>query len=232
MSRSPPPTPSRRSPGRPPRHGEPGTTRERLLHAGFEVAAAGGLRSVTVAALTERTGANAGSFVYHFGTRDAFLAELVERWYTPFLAGLEQLSVQTVDPLARLREQITALALWAGHHAPFIAHLLSDAASGEPVARRFLGGLPGRHPALILRAVRDGQAAGLIEPAPPFAVMTFLMAAVALPPVFAAGLEQTELLPAAALRSLRQANGEAGSLQRLEWALKGICLGPRRGARR
>jgi hypothetical protein len=55
---------------------------------------------------------------------------------------------------------------------------------------------------------------------------------VALPPVFAAGLEQTELLPAAALRSLRQANGEAGSLQRLEWALKGICLGPRRGARR
>ena len=46
------------------------------------------------AALAERLAlakaqANLGSFVHHFGTRDAYIAELIERLYAPMLARLE-----------------------------------------------------------------------------------------------------------------------------------------------
>src|SRR5262249_7774072 len=86
--------------------------------------------------------------------------------------------------------------------------------------------LPGRHPTLLLRALRDCQAAGLIEPGPPAALMMFLAAAIALPPVFAAGLIGGELLPAAADKALRRTLDETGSLPRLGWARKGIAGAP------
>jgi TetR/AcrR family transcriptional repressor of nem operon len=223
-----PSEPSRaRSPGRPPHHGAIGSTRERLLQAGLEVAMQGGLRAVTVRALTERAQANAGSFVYHFGTRELFLAELVERWYTPFQAGLQLATADAADPLGRLRQMLATLAVWAVQHGGFVAGLMADAAAGETVAREFLATLPARHPALLLKAVRDCQAAGLIEAGPPQPIVLFLAAAIALPPVFAAGLfDGPTALPRPVQRELRRFVGEPAALQRLDWALRGLAPPP------
>jgi TetR/AcrR family transcriptional repressor of nem operon len=57
------------------------TVRERLLQAGLVIAREHGLRAMTVRAVATRAQANLGSFVYHFGTRDTFVAELIERLY-------------------------------------------------------------------------------------------------------------------------------------------------------
>ena len=55
-------------------------TRQLLLDQGLLLVASKGLRGLTVRELAARSGVNLGSFVYHFGQRERFIAELVERW--------------------------------------------------------------------------------------------------------------------------------------------------------
>ena len=55
-------------------------SRERLLRAGLALARRSGLKALTVRAVAAKADANLGSFVHHFGTRDAYLEALIERW--------------------------------------------------------------------------------------------------------------------------------------------------------
>ena len=55
------------------------STREHLLNTGAMIVGESGLRALTVRGLSLRAGTNTGSFVYHFGNREAFLTELLER---------------------------------------------------------------------------------------------------------------------------------------------------------
>jgi hypothetical protein len=64
-------------------------SRERLLAGRAGPGPSAGCASLTVRAVATQAQANLGSFVYHFGTRDAFVAELIERLYAPLMAGLE-----------------------------------------------------------------------------------------------------------------------------------------------
>ena len=143
------------------------STRDHLLATGTRLARSAGLRELTVRGVCEAAGANTGSFVYHFGTRDAFVAELIERWYAPLMSGL----TATVDsggaPVARLRALVLQLAGWAAANSRFITTLVLDAAAGEAAAQRFLRSLAGRHPPLILRVLREGQKAGELRAADP-----------------------------------------------------------------
>lgn len=65
------------------------TTREQLLDQGMRLATEKGLRGLVVREVAAQAGANPGSFVYYFGTRERFIAELVERWYEPVYAQLK-----------------------------------------------------------------------------------------------------------------------------------------------
>jgi AcrR family transcriptional regulator len=53
--------------------------RDRLLRAGHALSRENGISALTVRAVAARAEANPGSFVYHFGTRDAFVEALIER---------------------------------------------------------------------------------------------------------------------------------------------------------
>ena len=53
------------------------STRARLIRSGTRLARQSGLRALTVRGVCDAAGANTGTFVYHFGTRDAFVAELI-----------------------------------------------------------------------------------------------------------------------------------------------------------
>src|SRR5882724_6500255 len=64
-------------------------SRERLLKEGLVIARRSGLRAITVRGVAARARANLGSFVYHFGSREAFVAELLERWYAPLMAEMQ-----------------------------------------------------------------------------------------------------------------------------------------------
>jgi TetR/AcrR family transcriptional repressor of nem operon len=195
------------------------SSRERLLRAGARQARRAGLRSLTVRGVCQQAGANLGSFVYHFGSREAFVAEVIERWYGPLLEQMSATVDRALPPAERLRELVLQLGDWAAANSRFITHVLMDAASGEAAAQQFVRSLANRHPALILRVVAEAQRAGELPRGEPL----FLMGAVALPILLTDRLAEARLAPAELTRTLvRFAREREHRVQRLDWALRGL----------
>jgi TetR/AcrR family transcriptional repressor of nem operon len=199
------------------------STRDRLLVTGTRLARASGLRALTVRGLCEAADANPGTFVYHFGTRDAFVAELIERWYAPLMSGLTATVDSGGTALDRLRALVLQLAGWAASNSRFITTLVLDAAAGEHAAQQFLRSLAGRHPPLILRVLREGQQSGDLRAAEPLHQLLFLMSAMALPILLTDRLGASGLAPRALAASMRRfARDRAAIEERLDWALAGL----------
>jgi AcrR family transcriptional regulator len=198
-------------------------TRERLLGAGTRLARNGGLRALTVRGVCDAAGANPGTFVYHFGTRDAFIAEVIERWYAPLMSGLTATVDSGGSPRARLRALVLQLATWAADNSRFITTLVMDAAAREPAAQQFLRSLAGRHPPLILRVLSEAQKAGELRAADPLHQLLFLMSAMALPILLTERMADSGLAPRPLAATLRRFARERPSIeQRLDWALAGL----------
>lgn len=198
-------------------------TRERLLDAGTRLARRAGLRALTVRGVCEAVDANPGTFVYHFRTRDAFVAELIERWYAPLMGELTDTLETGGPPLAQLRTLLLQLAGWASANSRFITTLVVDAAAGEKAAQQFLRSLAGRHPPLILHVLREGQKAGVLRPADPLHQMLFLMSSLALPILLADRVAGSGLAPPTLGTALRHCARDPASIeQRLDWALAGL----------
>src|SRR5687768_3465500 len=86
-------------------------TRARILACGRRIVARSGLRGLTVRGVAAQAKVNLGTFVYHFGTREEFVAELMESWYAPIYAQLLTLSVdEQSPPLQRIRRFLLRLA--------------------------------------------------------------------------------------------------------------------------
>ena len=199
-------------------------SRDRLLKEGLAIARKSGLRAVTVRGVSARARVNLGSFVYHFGSRDAFVTELLERWYAPLMAEMRIAVDMQRPPLERLREMLVQFVDWVRANSNFIAHIVMDAASGETAARNFVGSLEQRHPALLLQAIGAAQAAGALRRENPLHVLLFLMSTLALPAVLFHGVGVGQLFP----REFAQAMGpltieREWIEQRLGWALRGLA---------
>lgn len=192
-------------------------TRDRLLAAGLQLARQAGLKAVSVRAVAAAAEVNLGSFVYHFGTRDAFVYELVERWYAPLMASL-QLSAAGADPL---RGALRQLAHWVAANGRFLALLIRDASAGEGGVRQFLSTMDQRHIALLLGLIQQGQRSGRLRQADPTLQLMFLMGSVALPILMVQGLQGVGP-PAFVQRLTALAGDEAAIDARLDWALQGL----------
>ena len=202
---------------------KPIASRERLIKGGLAIARRSGLRAITVRGVAGRARVNLGSFVYHFGSREVFVTELLERWYAPLMAEMQITVDLQVPPLERLRGLVLQFVDWVRANSGFIAHIAMDAASGEVAARRFVASLEQRHPALLLQAIGAAQADGVLRRENPFHVLLFLMSTLALPVVLFHGVGVGQLFP----RELAQAIGpltldRAAIEQRLGWALRGL----------
>jgi AcrR family transcriptional regulator len=197
--------------------------REALLHAGWMIARKTGLRGLTVRGVARRARANLGTFVYHFRSRDEFIAQLIERWYAPLLARV-QIAVEGDDPaIARLRRAVTGLVNFALESGDFGGHVLMDAAVGEPAARRFLNTLLGRHPALITRLIREAQSDGDVAAGDPDHIMMYMMASLGLPILLMHGWKGRGNPKNRIFSALsRYAVDEAGIAQRMDWIFKGL----------
>jgi AcrR family transcriptional regulator len=199
-------------------------SRERLLKEGLAIARRSGLRAVTVRGVAARAKVNLGSFVYHFGSREAFVAELLERWYAPLMAEMQIAVDMQRPPLERLREMLLQFADWVRANSAFIAHIVMDATSGETAARRFVASLEQRHPALLLQAIGAAQAAGDLRRENPLHVLLFLMSTLALPAVLFHGVGVGQLFPREFASAIGPLTIERKAIeQRLGWALRGLA---------
>ncbi|QEL55111.1 TetR/AcrR family transcriptional regulator [Chromobacterium paludis] len=200
-------------------------TRQRLLRQGLAMVERTGLRGLVVREVAAAAGVNPGSFVYHFGSRDKFVTELVELWYAPIYRQLRQAARlrQPGDALDKLRAVFEQLLQLAAANAGVASHVLADALAGERVAQAFLLSLPSRHVRLLLLLLARAQRQGRLIGAPPPQLLCYLISAIGLPLLLARGpLAACDWLPPLA----RQLQGWMGEIpaarQRLDWALAGI----------
>ena len=156
-------------------------TRERLLAAGLVLARRDGLRALTVRAVAARAQVNLGSFVYHFGNREAFVVELVERWYAPLFQQLQLDADEPAPPLLALRHAVLHLMDWLVANRRFVGQLVLDAGVGERGVQQFLRSLDVRHPALLHGLVVRAQAAGALRRDDPWHQLMFVMSTLAMP---------------------------------------------------
>jgi AcrR family transcriptional regulator len=88
----------------------PPETRDRLVSAAWDCVRQGGAVAATSRAITAAAGANLGAITYHFGSKDALLAEAVgeaiEALVRPALVALQD---ETLDPASRMLNAIAQL---------------------------------------------------------------------------------------------------------------------------
>lgn len=208
---------------RPPRSAA-SDTRERLLRAGMRLARQRGLKAVTVRAVAAAAEANLGTFVYHFGSRDAFVGELIERWYAPLFRRLQLGADDAPDALSALRHTVLQLVDWLIRNRRFVARLAQDAAAGEPAVQRFLGGLDARHPALLHALVLRAQQQGGLRRDDPWHQLLFVMSTLALPVLMFELATGASTGAAPLLRQLAAYTTDpVQAARRLDWALRGLA---------
>jgi AcrR family transcriptional regulator len=204
------------------------TTRDRLLASGHRVVIKRGLRSLTVREVAAGANANLGSFVYHFGTRDAFVEALIERWYAPLLARVKKVASEDGRPMRRLRSAILQLVDFSVDNDVFMGRILMAAADNDKPARDFLKSLAGRHPRILLRLVVAAQDDGALVSDDPMQVLCFLLASVALPRLVTAAWQGPSLFGKQLSSALSHiARDRDRMTQRLDWALRGAAHGGR-----
>lgn len=200
-------------------------TRTRILACGRRIVARCGLRGLTVRGVAAQAKVNLGTFVYHFGTRDAFVAELMESWYAPIYAQLLTLSVdEQSPPLQRIRRFLVQLAAFMAENRGFVRHTMLDAMGDEPAAVRFVQSLLQRHPLLLLRLIREAQAAGDLPDGDPVKLGVFLFGATLFPSIWIGVLLPDALRTGDAPAFVRASLFAPAEIeQRFAWALRGLA---------
>jgi AcrR family transcriptional regulator len=96
----------------------PSETRDRLLAAAWECVRRAGPAAATSRAITAAADANLGAITYHFGSKDALLAEAVGSAIEALVApALDALRDESLDPAGRLLEAVARLQRAYGESA-------------------------------------------------------------------------------------------------------------------
>jgi len=199
------------------------SARDQLLAAGREIVLKRGFQDLTVREVAATAGANLGSFVYHFGTRDAFMRALIEAWYAPLLSRVTDVADSRGSAIDRLRRAILQLVDFGAEQDAFIGRLLMAAAGGEKAAREFARSLAGRHPRLLVELISQAQSEGALVREHPLQVLCFLMASVGLPRLLSSAWQGPPLFGKTVSATLSQiARDRHRIVQRLEWAIRGL----------
>jgi AcrR family transcriptional regulator len=202
------------------------TTRDRLLASGRRAVIKHGIRSLTVREVAAGANANLGSFVYHFGTRDAFVEELIERWYAPLLVRVNTVAAEDGRPMARLRSAILQLVDFSVENDVFMGRILMAAADNDKPACDFMKSLAGRHPRIMLQLVAAAQADRALVDDDPMQVLCFLLASVALPRLVVAAWQGPSLFGKQLSSALSHIARDRDRMeQRLDWAMRGVSRG-------
>lgn len=200
------------------------STREHLLNMGAAIIAESGLRGLTVRGLSQQAGTNPGSFVYHFGNRETFLNELLERWYEPLFTGVRTHANIHLPAFEKLEAILGDVMEFLLIHGQFIAQLVLDALAGEQAAIRFISGLHTRHPLVLLETIREAQQEGSILSGNPMNMLIYLVCCGGAPFILSGQLQVHDPKSVRPVLDLLGSilNDPESARQRMTWALRGI----------
>lgn len=147
------PVPKKR--GRP-HKGESGGLRAELIEKSAQLFRAKGYDNTTVRDIAAATGIQAGSWFYHFKTKQEILAAIMEQAMQRSLAEVEAIAAQPLSPSAMLHRLVEAhlhTLLAPDHH--FLAVLLYEWRSLDEASRARITALKDRYEAVWDRAIAE-----------------------------------------------------------------------------
>ena len=204
-----------------------------LLASGRALFPSTGCAGLSLRALAEHAGVNPGMFHYHFKSKDNFLRALLQQMYEEMFASLQLEAGHDGPTLARLRGALLALATFARDNRRVLARIWIDALAGEPVALAFLNDNAPRHVGLLVALVERARAEGVLRDLPPVQRLAFLLGALVMPMIFAAGLADTGAAPPAIRAAFdAQVMSDAAMAERVDLALAALAAQPAAPARR
>jgi AcrR family transcriptional regulator len=145
--------------------------REEILTATTDLLDRIGLAAIRVADVAEELGVSSALVFYHFGTKDALVADAFAHAVDRDLAKLDRATARGADPLDRLRR---ILRLYGPTGAAIGWRVWIDAwalAQREPVIRKVLRRLDMRWSEALLAVVEEGVADGSFVCADPAAAV-------------------------------------------------------------
>jgi len=155
--------------GRPPKHAEGGRdTRELLLRAGLEALTEKGFAATGIDEILRRVGVPKGSFYHYFKSKEAFGAELIERYGVYFEHKLERhLTDESLPPLDRLRafiaEAQAGMIKYEYQRGCLIGNLGQEMGALPESFRVLLNGVFADWQVHVARCLSEAQAAGEIS---------------------------------------------------------------------
>ena len=197
---------------------------ERLIEIGQQWLKRGGVRGMKLRRICAEAELSPGTFTAYFPTLGEFKKKVLDNWYTPLQTEVNRIEKIEGNAMERLRTILLAVMRFFRPNAGVMIQLLLDAGAGEQVVSDFLQKLQGNHIFAVRRALLEAQAAGAIEQAPVEQQMFYLVGAVNMPVMFYHLLPDNMPIGTSILDSLGNAVSEEMTLQRLDWALKGISL--------
>ena len=201
------------------------SAREVFLAAGMRLYPSHGYQRLSVRLLAAEAGLSPGMFHHLFASKEAFVAEVLQRKYDAAFAEL-QLQVRPGRGVREnLRDALRFLALFTRAHLDWVVQVFADAESVAAV-QEFIRQYAGmRHVALILDLLARAERQGLLTPAAPVQRSAFLMGAVLAPLLIGSRLQAAGLLPEVlAAAFVPQVMDEAAIVQRIDWALDALFL--------
>lgn len=196
-----------------------------MLAAGREIVRESGFTGLSLRKVAARARVNLGMFPYLFGSKEAFVRQVVQGAYDDFFSGFALETAQADPPLANLRRGLIRLARFTRDQRRLALSLLVDAARGHVVSRRFVAENAPRHARVIVRLIRQCQRQRTLVRLPLPVMMVHLMGALAAPHILMAAVESGQLplhirvLKAYADRTLLT---DAAIARRVDLALKAL----------
>ena len=81
-----------------------------LIDAALELLPQTGVRKLSIRQVAQHAGVNLGMFHYHFKTKDAFAAAVLQQLYDGMFASLKLESLSSTSPIENLRSALMVLA--------------------------------------------------------------------------------------------------------------------------
>ena len=196
-----------------------------LLAAGRELLPTRGCAGLSVREVADTAGVNLGMFHYHFKTREAFLRAVLQNLYEGMYADLTFEGARRDDPVANLRAAVCLMGRFVRQYRPFIARLMADALSGEPIALEFARANMPRHLGVVHALIVAAQKAGRMKPVPPPQALGILAGSTAFPILLGATVVESGVLGAAGARELHEVLlSDAAIDARIDLALSALVI--------